>query len=153
MPSGSEPAMNFADVEIRPEKRFVLPRDNGILVSGRNMRVGSRGIEREGLPEVLVREIDQKCKEAHQNVSDRFYRERRSRPLLLIHVIAPYTKDKAEAFDPGPDELIALGLSLPQFDDSDVAKKVKYRVNLVEWRAMLEEAIDDDLPEDEDVAG
>jgi hypothetical protein len=39
---------------------------------------------------------------------------------------------------------------MPVFDDSDVAKKVKYRVNLVEWRAMLEEAVDDDLPEDGD---
>ncbi len=152
LPNGGEDAMNFAGVNVRPARRFVLPRDNGILVSGSKMRVGSRGIEREGLPASVVHEIEGRYKNTGKNIPDREYRERRERPLLLIHLISPYSKkDEVEIpFDTGPDELIALGLSMPVFDDSDVAKKVKYRVNLVEWRAMLEEAIDDDLPEDGD---
>ena len=135
--------------------RVVLPRENGILVSGRNMRVGSRGVEREGLPLSLVTEINDRAKQSKRNVSDRDYREYRQRPLLLIHVLTPYTRDSAgqeTTFDTGGDELVALGLSMPKFDDSDVAKRVKYRVNLVEWRAMLEESLDDDLPEDDDDA-
>lgn len=48
------------------------------------------------------------------------------------------------------DEIVALGLSFPQFDDSDVAKRVTYRVNLVEWRSMLDQEVDDDLQEEED---
>jgi hypothetical protein len=139
-------------VSVRPARRFVLARDNGVLVSGSKMRVGSRGIEREGLPTSVVREIEDRYRSTGKSVPDREYRERREKPLLLIHLISPYFKneDRELPFDTGSDELIALGLSMPVFDDSDVAKKVKYRVNLVEWRAMLEEAVDDDLPEDGD---
>jgi hypothetical protein len=149
LPNGSETARSLGRVDVKPSKRFVLIRDNGLLVSGRNMRVGSRGIEREGLPEEVVEDIESRRRAAGKNVSDRDFRERRDRPLLLVHVLAPHNKD-GSAFDTGGEELIALGLSLPRFDDSDVARKVTYRVNLVEWRAMLEEAVDDDLPEDGD---
>ncbi|ABF43267.1 endonuclease [Candidatus Koribacter versatilis Ellin345] len=155
LPNGGEPEIIFVRTRVRPAKRFVLPRDNGILVSGRNMRVGSRGIEREGLPSGIVREINDQAKLTKKNVSDHAFRERRPRPLLLIHVLAPYTRDGNGVevpFDTGGEELIALGLSMPKFDDSDVAKRVKYRVNLVEWRAMLEESLDDDLPENDDDA-
>jgi hypothetical protein len=155
LPNGGETEIPFAGVTMRPARRVVLPRENGILVSGRNMRVGSRGVEREGLPLSLVKEINDRAKQTKRNVSDRDYREYRRRPLLLIHVLAPYTKDSAGQeviFDTGGEELVALGLSMPKFDDSDVAKRVKYRVNLVEWRAMLEESLDDDLPEDDDDA-
>ncbi len=72
--------------------------------------------------------------------------------MLLIHLIVPVDKDD-KRFETGGVELLALGLSLPVFDDSDVARKVKYRVNLVEWRAMLEEAIDEDAQGDDDDAG
>jgi hypothetical protein len=97
-------------------------------------------------------DIEDRYRNIGKSVPDREYRERREKPLLLIHLISPYLKndDRELPFDTGSDELIALGLSMPMFDDSDVAKKVKYRVNLVEWRAMLEEAVDDDLPEDGD---
>ncbi|HVO60834.1 MAG TPA: Z1 domain-containing protein [Terriglobales bacterium] len=155
LPNGGEPEIAFAGIAMRPSRRVVLPRENGILVSGRNMRVGSRGVEREGLPLSLVTEINDRAKQSKRNVSDRDYREYRQRPLLLIHVLTPYTRDSAgqeTIFDTGGDELVALGLSMPKFDDSDVAKRVKYRVNLVEWRAMLEESLDDDLPEDDDDA-
>ena len=77
---------------------------------------------------------------------DRIYREARPRPLLLIHILSP-NEPVAGGYS---EEIIALGLSFPQFDDSDVAKRVTYRVNLVEWRSMLEQEIDDDLPQEED---
>lgn len=155
LPNGSQPEIDFAGFKVHPAERAVVVRENGVLVSGRNMRVGSRGIEREGLPPALVAEINAIAKQANKNVSDREYRERRTRPLLLIHLLAPYVRGSDHqklSFDTGGDELIALGLSMPSFDDSEVAKKVKYRVNLVEWRAMLEESLDDDLGENDDDA-
>jgi hypothetical protein len=39
-----------------------------------------------------------------------------------------------------PEELTALGLSFRVFDDSDVAKRVVYRINLVELRSGQERA-------------
>jgi hypothetical protein len=67
-------------------------------------------------------------------------------PLLLVHVIEATT----EGDKPLPDHLVALGLSFPDFDDSDVARRVTYRVNLVEWNALIESEIDEQLVEDGD---
>lgn len=147
LPGGGEPAIDFAGISISPARRNVRVRDNGILVSGRNMRVGSRGVEREGVPPELVKKIAERAKQAKKNPSDREYREVRPRPLLLIYVLSPF--DEGAPYPTGEDELIALGLSMPEFDDSAISGRVKYRVNLVEWRAMLEESIDDDAPEDD----
>ena len=41
-------------------------------------------------------------------------------------------------------------MSFPDFDDSDIAKRVKYVVNLVEWNAMVEDEADDFIEEDTD---
>jgi hypothetical protein len=157
LPGGSEPSIDFAGISVSAARRNVKVRDNGILVSGRNMRVGSRGVEREGVPIELVRAVNERAKQANKNASDKDYREVRPRPLLLIYLLAPYTRNEEEGvsvpFPTGDDELIALGLSMPKFDDSAISGRVKYRVNLVEWRAMLEESIDDDAPEEDSDAG
>jgi hypothetical protein len=155
VPNGGEQEIDVSGLKVRPSKRSVLIRENGILVSGRNMRVGSRGVEREGVPRADVDLIADKYRALKRNVSDFEYREIRPRPLLLVYFIVPVVKDsngEDVLYDTGGDELVALGLSLPKFDDSAVAKRVKYRVNLVEWRAMLEEALDDDVPEDDNDA-
>ena len=82
-----------------------------------------------------------------KSVPDSEYRKRRVRPLLLVHAIQATTeKDKT-----APNHLAALGLSFPTFDDSDVARRVTYRVNLIEWNALLESETDEQLQEgDED---
>jgi hypothetical protein len=49
-----------------------------------------------------------------------------------------------------PDGLVALGLSFPVFDDSDVARRVTYRVNLTEWNAILESEIDEQIESGDD---
>ena len=151
--NGGQAAVAFADISVHPAKRSVTIREGAILVSGSKARVGSRGIEREGLPKEQVRQIEEAYRRENKgSVPDRLYRESRTAPLLLIHLIAPVDKDD-KPFETGGEELLALGLSLPVFDDSDVARKVKYRVNLVEWRAMLEEAIDEDAQGDDDDVG
>ena len=121
-----------------------------MLVSGRSARVASRGIEREGLPVPVVEKLQSGYKADPKNkgksVPDRVYREGRTRPLLLLHVLRATSPHKTF-----PEELVALGLSFPEFDDADVARRVKYRVNLVAWRTLAENEIDDELevPDDE----
>ena len=73
---------------------------------------------------------------------DSVYRVGRTCPLLLIHAI--HATDETGGQQP-PDGLIALGLSFPDFNDDDVARRVTYRVNLVELRAMIENEIDEDV--------
>jgi hypothetical protein len=150
LPQGEGDSRELAGIAVRRNKRRITLHEGSILVSGRSARVGSRGIEREGLSEEQIRAVidaykqDEKSK--GKSVPDHKYREQRDRPLLLIHVIEPSVDDGGDR--KLPDDLIALGLSFPRFNDSDVAKRVTYRVNLVEWNAMAEHEIDDQV-EDE----
>lgn len=150
-PQGEGTPDDVAGVTVRRNKRKVRVDENSVLVSGRSARVASRGIEREGMEPALVERITRQFKEKPENktksVPDSVYRVARTRPLLLIHVI----EAKAEAGEKQPpDGLIALGLSFPDFNDDDVARRVTYRVNLIELRAMLENEIDEDIDETDD---
>ena len=147
LPEGTGTPTRFGNVELKRNRRQVRVDENSVLVSGHRARVALRGIEREGLPASVINEISEAYKKEHKNKSipNSVYREARTRPLLIIHAIEP------EAAGPQivSDDLIALGLSFPVFDDSDVAKRVLYRVNLVEWKAIAENEADDDIDEPE----
>jgi hypothetical protein len=149
LPQGEGSLVDFGGVQLRRNKRTVHVVENSVLVSGRNARVASRGIEREGMRADVIARIGEanKLKNPSKNVPDRWYREARTRPLLLVHVIEATAK--AEGLSP-PDNLVALGLSFPLFDDSDIAKRVKYSVNLVEWNAVIQSEVDDDVVEESD---
>src|ERR1035438_4521550 len=118
LPQGEGDARDLGGVTLRRNKRKVKWHEESILVSGRSARVGSRGIEREGLSEEQIRAVTDAYKQDEKNkgksVPDHKYREYRERPLLLIHVIEPSVDDGAEK--KLPDDLIALGLSFPRFD-------------------------------------
>lgn len=147
---------NEAEVEIegysiRPVARLVESHEGSLRISGSKQRVGSPGLEREGLPPELVETLRAGHKGTGR-VQDSEYRALRSRPLILIYTVAPYktavrgeVKDRLEL---GVSHLYALALSFPRFDDSGIAKKVKYRVNLVEFRSLLESEIGDEVEDD-----
>jgi hypothetical protein len=40
---------------------------------------------------------------------------------------------------------VALGLSFPVFDDTEIRRRVRYRVNLVEWRNLFDLETEDDV--------
>ena len=143
IPGGDGKEMIIGPVTFQMSKRNMIVRDGMLLVSGRNARVGSRGTEREGLEVAEVKRAKDEFKRSNpdKSIPDKVYRMARSRPLLLSYVLSPNDPRPV----PDQNEIIALGLSFPSFDDSDVAKRVIYRVNLVEWRSMLEEETDDDL--------
>jgi hypothetical protein len=154
IPNGSLPDETFGGVSLKPlERRIVVRRDNqSLLVSGSSARVGSRGVEREGLTAEQVEAV--RLEYEGKNVSDSAYREVRERPLLLLHLVRGFlrkpNRDKVP-FEAEAPPLVALGLSFPRFDDSDVRKKVIYKINLVKWRELFEEEEDDDVPEDDDL--
>ena len=150
-PQGKGALDHVAGVSVLRNQRNVRVDESSVLVSGRSARVASRGIESEGMEPELVERIKQQFKEKPENknksVPDSVYRVERTRPLLLIHVI------EAQG-DPGgkqpPEGLIALGLSFPTFNDDDIARRIKYRVNLVELRALLENEVDEEIDESDD---
>jgi hypothetical protein len=145
---GSGNPVALGPVSVPAARRDIVLRDGMLLVSGTHARVGSRGVEREGLDTATVKGLQDEYKKANpgKSIPDRIYRRARVRPLLIVNLLT------ANPPNPAPDvpEIVALGLSFPLFDDSDIAKRVTYRVNLVEWRSMLDQEVDDDLQEDVD---
>ena len=148
LPQGDGNPYELGGVLLDRNKRGVRIDEGSVLVSGRSARVASRGIEREGLPSDVIASVAEEYKREKpgKSVPDLLYREVRTRPLLLIHAIE--AKKDANGQNP-PDDLIALGLSFPIFNDADVAKRVSYRVNLVEWKAIVENEVDEDAEEAE----
>jgi hypothetical protein len=145
---GSGEEASVGPVKVRTAKRNIVSRDGMLLVSGTKARVGSRGIEREGLDTSTVKRLEDEFRAAFpgKSISDKVYRAGRIRPLLIIYLLTANAPSPLSTVE----KIVALGLSFPAFDDADVAKRVAYRVNLVEWRSMLDEERDDDLPEEED---
>lgn len=151
IPNGSEDETEFAGIRYRPQKRKVTLNNStkSILVSGSSRRVGSRGIEREGMPVGEVRRIetDYRAKHGKKSIPDKAFRMERQRPLLLLHLTAPEVE--GNALNTYGKPLVALGLSFPPFDDSKVAKRVPYKINLVDFRNMFDLEAEDE-PEVED---
>jgi Z1 domain len=157
IPSGSVPPEPLASVMVRPRRRRVIVSrsTSSILVSGSAARVGSPADEREGLTieQVKVAELDGKGR----TVPGSRYRAVRDRPLLLIHVLQPEVsrqdghRDETELLPTDGKRLIALGLSFPIFDDSDIRERVVYKVNVIEWRSLWEPETGNDFEVDDDL--
>jgi hypothetical protein len=153
LPQGKGGNSSIGSLSVRRNQRKVQVDVGSVLVSGKSARVASRGIEREGLPESLISNLTTEFRQKNpgKSIPDRIFRVVRPRPLLLIHFIEPES-NRAESVAL-PNELIALGMSFMTFDDSAVAKRVTYRINLVELRASeeideeeeVEKGDDDDL--------
>jgi hypothetical protein len=159
LPFGTRPDESFGGLTVRPLYRYVMVnRSNGsLLVSGSGARVGSRGDERAGLTVEQIAEAESDADRQGKNVGDQAYRNVRTRPLLLVHVLRGFTRpaeEKGKAripFEPDSPPLVGVGLSFPHFDDSDVKGMVEYKINLVEWRSLFEqESEDTDIDYDED---
>ncbi|HEY1580492.1 MAG TPA: Z1 domain-containing protein [Terracidiphilus sp.] len=145
---GSGDETTVGPVTLRTARRHIVSRDGMLLVSGKSARVGSRGIEREGIDPATVKRIEDEFRAAApgKSIPDKAYRNGRTRPLLIVYLLTANPPSPV----PAVETIVALGLSFPEFDDTDVAKRVVYRVNLVEWRSMLDEERDDDLVEEEE---
>lgn len=147
-----EPEFVLESFRIRPVARKVIVQDGAIRISGKNYRVGSPGLEREGLSPEIVKALRSEY-QGKGRVPDVEYRKKRTRPLLLIYAVAPYKSRRkdgsfSERLDVGAEHLYALALSFPFFDDSQIAEKVRYRINLVEYRRLVESTLGDETEDD-----
>jgi hypothetical protein len=150
LPQGKGSDSPIGSLSVRRNQRKVQVDVGSVLVSGKSARVASRGIEREGLPESLIGNLTTEFRQKNpgKSIPDRIFRVVRPRPLLLIHFIEPESNRSDSAAL--PNELIALGLSFMTFDDSAVAKRVTYQINLVELRASEEIDDEEELEKDDD---
>ena len=140
-----------------PQNRAVTLATSGdYLVSGKSARVGSRGVEREGIDPDKVKQAEAEYRVLEpnkKNVPDRHYRKYRTRPLLMLHALRAFRKDSSGmkvSVDTGTSPVVALGLSFPKLSDAESAPRVRYRVNLVEWHNRFSDEIDDDQENEEE---
>ena len=162
IPNGGRQTLELADdVSVRLQKRKLevnLER-RYLLVNERKMRVGSRGVEKEGMSpeEIAAAEkafTEDPDNEGTLNVPDRAYRRFRSRPLLILHFLqgteGPDERGTERDFRvPEGAALTAIGLSFGQLGGKSM--RVKYRINLVEIRNLVaDEVLGDDEEEDDD---
>lgn len=135
---------NVADVgsvKAVKQKRGCQRINGGYKVSGKNMRVASRGAESVGLSQALKDEAKRISEEkGHANVPDLIYRELRSRPLLMLHVL--------DLVEQASDNLLAnnvcaWGISFPGLKGKDKGTEVEYLVNTVWWSEQHQEQIEE----------
>jgi hypothetical protein len=158
IPGGNGGGHNLADdVHVRLQGRKLLVNEERrfLLVNEKKLRVGSRGVEKEGMSSTEIRAAEAafRAEEGNAdaaNVPDRAYRAHRSRPLLILHFLEGTVRreDGPFAVPPGT-ALTAIGLSFPSLGVD--SHRVTYRINLVEIRNLVSD--EDGESEDDDVEG
>lgn len=132
---------DIGPVKVAKQRRGCEELHGCYKVSGKNMRVASRGAERVGLSKSERDEAKKRSEEqGHANVPDLIYRQLRSRPLLMLHVL--------DLFKQGTDialatEVCAWGISFPGLKGSGNGKEVEYLVNTVWWNEQHKEEVEE----------
>ena len=142
-------------VSLRERKVLEEKEKRSLLVNAKKMRVGSAADEKAGMTEPAIALAEANFMANPENsgkktIPGKAYREERTSPLLLLHMLKP-TCGTDKAPYPLPDDckaLVAVGLSFPFLALG--SQRVEYRINLVELRNMLasEAENDDDVDEE-----
>jgi hypothetical protein len=154
IPNGGGEMLSLAGgVTIRLQKRKLAVNSERrfLLVNEKKMRVGSRGVEKEGMSSEQILAAEKAFREDPENagtlnVPDRAYRTYRSRPLLILHFIEGTVNEQIFQVPDGT-ALTAIGLSFGKLGES---VRVNYRINLVEIRNLVADEVQTDDEEDDD---
>lgn len=168
--SGGELSKDFfpqeiCDLNLQYANRVICKDDSCLLISGQRARVGVPGATKYGLTQDQITEIEEEFKKTHksQTIPDKPYLRIERDPVLLIYIMKVDTDKKAV---PGPDgkkkrkfdsdeasiklvgdmPVIGLGIGFPGTDEEGQSRKIKYVLNRIGERDMLnfEEDGDDD---------
>jgi hypothetical protein len=139
------------DVRLVKRKLLVDRKAGFLLVSGTKKRVGSPGDESQGLTAGQIQKVKEHY--AEKTIIGKYYRAVREKPLLLLYLIKGHElgEDKQEIpFRPSEPPIVAMALSFPRFDDRAVANRAAYKVNVIEYRNLVDGDLDDDVASEED---
>lgn len=120
--------------------------EKGYYVTNKQ-RVASRGAEAVGLDDDLRKLAEKAAEEDDMNIADKYYRQVRPRPLLMLHALKLVRKKKEEnSVELLLDQIPAIGISFPGGDYSITVDCVVNKV----WLKQLEEESFDDPDEEDD---
>ncbi len=121
------------DISIGSLSRTSIFTDDYIAVSGKKSRVGQASDEKLGLDPDALKKAEEKIKK-EAKVSGNYYREFRTRPLLMLYLLNVTDKDKTVTYN----QVVAYGISFPYFLNKSGAyreqRTTKYDVNKVWWK-------------------
>jgi hypothetical protein len=134
-------------VPINCQRRAAGKRSNpGTLYVTNKQRVASRGVERTGLSDEQVNDAEERYREHHssndseeRNYPDWIYRAARSRPLLIVHLLAIGNEGDDLS---GQQPTVAYSISFPQTALEE--KRVEYVVNTTWWKENYQEELDEE---------
>lgn len=137
------------------ERSVKSGRRGALNISGKNMRVASRGIEKVGLSKGEIEAAEAEHHLAHiqeqagKTIADHFYRRARTRPLLMLHLL------RIHSDDPQFEGQLhaAYGISFPGLRPGEKETPVVYTANLIAFRELYggedeEQDEEDELVED-----
>ena len=124
--------------------------DSRTLFLGNRQRVATRGIERTGLSRNQRHRAEKEFRDflesqgkltegTRPNYPDRKYREKRARPLLMVHLVDIASKEERKSMR---QPVIAWGISFPGTAREEM--QVEYIVNMTWLRENFSEDIDED---------
>lgn len=136
-PDNQDPEISGFKVKMQTRKNvqdFPNPGSNGILFN--KNRVASRGAEILGLDAELIQQIEKQYQ--GKNIPDKQYREVRTRPLLMVHLLDCQNED-GSIFENGA---VAYGISFPGKTGNRIPEKtVEYVVNTVWWKNEYQDVV------------
>jgi len=146
----------LCDLNIQYAKRVVLKDESCLLISGNRARVGVPGATKYGLTRIEIKDVEDEFKKTHdsQTIPDKPYLRIDRNPVLLIYIMQVDTEkkhvkdangkykrkvdsDNASIDLVGDYPIIGLGLGFPGKDEETESQKVKYVLNRIGERDML----------------
>jgi hypothetical protein len=113
------------------------------MINAEKMRVASRGHEKAGLSDPDIKRAEDEFRKEEpdaKNVPDRAYRNKRARPLLMLHVLTLNLQDDQTEHSPR-QTVVAWGASFPKAKDDEVG--VEYVVNTTWWSENYESDLEE----------
>lgn len=141
---------NDLGIPIKCQKRNVKQKIKNCIFLSTKQRIASRGAEKVGLSEKEIKKAERSWKEEPGNenkeIPDREYREKRERPLLLIHLLK-LNPDSRKIELPDPPFVVAWGISFPRSTDKE--QTIEYVINTTGLREEIWDGDDDPESENE----
>jgi len=140
-PSNGRDEIDVGPCRVRKAFRDTTPTQDTLRVSKRSSRVASRGNEKAGLTADEIQAAREAFRQDHpgkaMNISDRYYREVRQRPLLMLYALEISSETSW---------VPAWGISFPGIlPEGDT---VEYVVNTTWFREQAVSEVDEDALED-----